>query len=265
MEDHPIHEYSYTPELIFHGKGSWFLGVELEIDEGGTNSAKAREILAAANRDEENLYIKTDGSLDHGLELVTHPMTLEYQLHEMPWAQVLTRAIELDYLSHQAGTCGLHVHVSRLTFGITFEQQEASIARLLYFVEKFWAELLRFSRRTENQVRRWAARYGMKLSPQAVLDNAKNSCTGRYAAVNLINTETVEIRIFRGTLKLNTLIATLQMVGHLCDVAIFMSDEELQAMSWIDFVESIREPELIQYLKERYLYINDKVNVEEEV
>ena len=95
-------------------------------------------------------------------------------------------------------------HISRAAFGETEQEQELSIARLLYFVEKFWTELLRFSRRTERQINRWAARYGMKLSPKAVMESAKDSRAGRYTAVNLTNEETVEIRIFRGTLKYNT-------------------------------------------------------------
>ena len=200
--DEAIHEYSYTPDLVFHGKGLRHFGVELEIDNGGTVSNHAKRLLEIANRDAENLYIKTDGSLDEGLELVTHPMTLEYQLNEMPWAEILRKAQNMGYLSHAAGTCGLHVHISRLAFGCTYEQQEAAIARLLYFVEKFWAELLRFSRRTQSQMNRWAARYGIRLTPSEQMNHAKNSCAGRYTAVNLTNADTVEIRMFRGTLKL---------------------------------------------------------------
>ena len=259
-----IHEYSYTPDLVFHGKGLRHFGVELEIDGGGTNRYNAEKMLNIANADAENLYIKTDGSLDDGLELVTHPMTLEYHLNEMPWAAVLRKAQELNYLSHAAGTCGLHVHISRLAFGCTYEQQEASIARLLYFVEKFWAELLRFSRRTQSQMNRWAARYGMKLTPTDQMCHAKNSCAGRYTAVNLTNSDTVEIRMFRGTLKLNTLKATLQMVNHLCEVAVSLSDSEVQDMSWFDFLDTVHEPELIQYLKERRLYVNEPVTVNNE-
>ena len=148
----------YTPDLVFHGKGLRHFGVELEIDDGGTVNSNAQKLLDIANKDAENLYIKTDGSLDEGLKLVTHPMTLEYHLNEMPWAEVLHKAQSMGYLSHAAGTCGLHVHISRLAFGCTYEQQEAAIARLLYFVEKLWAELLRFSRRTQSQMNRWAAR-----------------------------------------------------------------------------------------------------------
>ena len=261
-----IHEYNYMPELVFHGKGLRHFGVELEIDQGGTDPDHARQLLEIANENSENLYIKTDGSLNEGLELVTHPMTLEYHLKEMPWEAILRKAQSLGYLSHAARTCGLHVHISRKTFGITYEQQEASIARLLYFVEKFWAELLRFSRRTQGQMNRWAARYGIRLTPTEQMDHAKNSCAGRYTAVNLTNGDTVEIRMFRGTLKLNTLKATLQLIHHLCDVAVFMSDSDVQDMSWFDFLDTIHEPELIQYLKERRLYVNEPVmvNTEEE-
>ena len=259
-----IHDYNYTPDLVFHGKGLRHFGVELEIDEGGTVNSNAQKLLDIANANAENLYIKTDGSLDEGLELVTHPMTLEYHLNEMPWEQVLCKAQRMGYLSHAASTCGLHVHISRLAFGCTYEQQEAAIARLLYFVEKFWAELLRFSRRTQSQMNRWAARYGIRLTPSEQMSHAKNSCAGRYTAVNLTNSDTVEIRMFRGTLKLNTLKATLQMVNHLVEVAVSLSDYQVQDMSWFDFLDEIKEPELIQYLKERRLYVNEPVTASEE-
>ena len=65
--------------------------------------------------------------------------------------------------------------------------------------------------------------------------------------------------MFRGTLKLNTLKATLQMVNHLVEVAVAMSDTAVQDMSWFDFLDDITEPELIQYLKERRLYVNEPV------
>lgn len=252
------------PDLVFHGKGLRHFGVALEIDNGGTDRYNAEKLLNIANADAENLYIKTDSSLDEGLELVTHPMTLEYHLNAMPWAEILHKAQSIDYLSHAAGTCGLHVHISRLAFGCTYEQQEAAIARLLYFVEKFWAELLRFSRRTQSQMNRWAARHGMKLTPTDQMCHAKNLCAGRYTAVNLTKSDTVEIRMFRITLKLNTLKATLQMVNHLVEVAVAMSDTAVQELSWFDFLDDINEPELIQYLKERRLYVNEPVSANEE-
>lgn len=260
-----IHDYYYKPEPIFYGEGKRYFGVELEIDDAGESNSNAEKILRIANQDHEQVYIKHDGSLNEGMEIVTHPMTLDYHLHQMPWAAILNKAKELGYLSHQAGTCGLHVHVNRTAFGETEEEQEEVIGRILYFFEKHWEELLKFSRRTQKQLHHWAERYGLKEHPKQVLDIAKGS-QERYMCVNLTNYHTVEFRMFRGTLKLNTLIATLQLLDRICDVAINLSDDELKDLSWTTFVAGCAHlPELVQYLKERRIYINEPVTAEAEV
>ena len=71
--------------------------------------------------------------------------------------------------------------------------------------------------------------------------------------------------MFRGTLKYNTIIATLQLVNRVCEVAYSLSDDEMRAMSWTTFVTGCREPELIQYLKERRIYVNEPITYEEEM
>lgn len=242
------------------------MGVELEIDDGGESSSNAKELLSIANRSYEHIYCKHDGSLEEGFEIVTHPMTLDYHREGMTWADILHKAVAMGYKSHQAGTCGLHVHVNRNAFGSTEDEQEACIARILYFFEKHWEELLKFSRRTQRQLDRWAARYGYKEQPREILEHAKKGYHGgRYTCVNLQNDSTIEFRMFRGTLKLNTLIATLQLVDRICEVAICLSDEEVKNMSWSTFVSGCQAPELVQYLKERRIYVNDVVAAEEEI
>ena len=261
-----IHDYYYKPDPIFLGDGTRFFGVELEIDEAGESNSNARKLLEIANDGQERIYCKHDGSLEDGFEIVTHPMTLGYHTKEMPWEAVLNQARELGYSSHLARTCGLHIHVNRTAFGATEREQDACIARILYFFEKHWEELLKFSRRTQRQLERWAARYGFADSPQGVLERAKKGAHGgRYTAVNLTNCDTIEFRMFRGTLKLNTLIATLQLVERICNVAFFMTDEDLKAMPWTAFAAGCTQPELVQYLKERRLYVNDPVETTEEV
>ena len=173
----------------------------------------------------------------------------------------------MGYRSHQAGTCGLSLERGSQT-------RESELSSLIYgfvgsgsyFFEKHWEELLKFSRRTPRQLEHWAARYGYKEHPKDILDQAKKGTNGsRYTCVNLRNDSTIEFRIFRGTLKYNTLIATLQLVDQICNVAIFLSDEELKAMSWTTFVSGCQAPELVQYLKERRLYVNEPVAGEEEL
>lgn len=93
----------------------------------------------------------------------------------------------MGYLSHQAGTCGLHVHVSRKAFGDTYDAQDSAIARVLFFVECHWRELLRFSRRTQRQMDQWAARYGYRDQPHEMLEHIKKGSGSRYTCVNLTN------------------------------------------------------------------------------
>lgn len=61
---------------------------------------------------------------------------------------------------------------------------------------------------------------GEKLFPE-VLNHATKKQFERYTCVNLTNRSTIEFRMFRGTLKRNTFIATLQMVDPICGVAFF--------------------------------------------
>jgi hypothetical protein len=80
-----------------------------------------------------------------------------------------------------------------------------------------------------------------------------------------MNYSTIEFRLFRGTLKYSTFIAALELVNEICDVALNYTEEEIEKISWSDFVSTIEVPELISYLKERRLYINDEANTEEDI
>lgn len=259
-----IHDYGYKPEPVFYGDSKRYFGIELEIDGAGKDSDNADELLAIANRGKEHIYIKGDGSLDDGMELVTHPMSLDYHKNYQ-WEEILKKAISQGYRSHQTSTCGLHIHVNRSSLGETHDEQEDVISRILFFVEMHWAELLKYSRRSEYSMNRWAARYGYEKSGREILDKAKKGNNGRYAAVNLMNWATIEFRLFRGSLKYNTLIAAIELVNEICDLAIHLTDEGIAKMSWSEFVETIEAPELIQYLKERRLYINENIETTEDM
>ena len=141
LQEDSIKSYNYKPEPIFYGSGVLFMGVELEIDNGGEDSDNAGELLMLANRNSEHIYCKHDGSISNGFEIVSHPMTLEYHTNNMNWLDIFESAVSMEYRSHQTSTCGLHVHVNRSALGETAEQQEDVISRIVYFVENHWNEL----------------------------------------------------------------------------------------------------------------------------
>lgn len=265
----PIKPYNYKPDPIFFGTDSGlFLGGELEIDGGGECNDNAEQILDVANPDEERLYCKHDGSLCDDFELVSHPMTLEYHRTKMNWREVFEEAISLDYRSHNTDTCGLHVHVNRDYFGELPSEQEACVGRVIFFVEKHWDDLVLFSRRKSANLNRWAARYAT-ISPTAkeTYQKAKDSRAGRYVAVNLTNYKTVEFQFFRGTLRYETFIASLQLVTLICELARSCTDRDFEEISWRDLVLKVdreRMPELIAYLKNRQLYVNEPSDTAEQ-
>ena len=264
-----IKSYNYKPEPIFYGSGNLFMGVELEIDCGGESNENAKSLLDIANADGERIYCKHDGSLNDGFEIVSHPMTLDYHLHEMKWLEIMEEALSLDYLSHNTSTCGLHVHVNRDAFGVIEEAQEDAIGRIIFFVEKHWNELVKFSRRTPANLNRWAARYAtISGTAKETYEKAKQKYTGRYVAVNLENYTTIEFRMFRGTLRYKTFAATLQLVDEICQLASKLTDTELESLSWSEFVCGINKeekPELIEYLKSKRLYVNENETESEEM
>ena len=55
--DEIIHDYYYKPEPIFYGDGPRYLGVELELDDGGENEFCASKLLDIANAQKAGMYI----------------------------------------------------------------------------------------------------------------------------------------------------------------------------------------------------------------
>ena len=53
-------------------------------------------------------------------------------------------------------------------------------------------------------------------------------------------------------------------MNEIIDTAIHNTDDSLAKLSWLEFVSNVREPELIQYLKERKLYVNADINEQKE-
>ena len=247
-----INDYYYKPSPIFHGVGPRYLGVELEVDGEGEDLDNAQEVIDILG--EKHVYCKHDGSLNNGFEIVSHPATLEYHQNNINWEDALEKLKDMGYLSHDAKTCGIHVHMSRNGFGDTEEEQDKGIAQVLYFFERHWDKIVKFSRRTRQQLDDWAARY---LSdepdyPDNVLEYAKND-SSRYRCVNLLNTDTVEVRVFRGSLIYETFIATLQFCQLMYEVS-DMSLQDVMDLTWNQFKEmGSKYAEFSNYIKKRKL------------
>ena len=260
-DEDTIHNYSFKPEPIFHGFGPFFMGVELEIDKGDS-VCKCASALKTLSEEEDQFYLKSDGSLDSGIEIVTHPCSLEYHENYFPWEEVVKTAKEYGFKSHDAKTCGLHIHVNRNSLGADSFEKEATIAKIILLVDRFWNQMVKFSRRGEYEMNRWAKKPDADIQETDTLDDivdkVKNSSDSRYYAVNLENWNTIEFRMYRGTLHLSTIMATLQFTKALCFYAKNTGLEECMKVSWTDLatalVSATTGTELLSYFQTKGLY-----------
>jgi hypothetical protein len=181
-----VHDYDYKPRPVFHGTGPLFLGPEIELE---TPSARSDECVQVAQSYLGDLgYLKADGSLCNGFEIVTHPMSYAWAMANFPW-QMLTE------LSRRGATVtdntGLHVHVSRAAFASTCHTY-----RWMKFIYRNQRQVETLARRSAPE---WAA--FTTDDRRAVKEYAKGACSARYRAINTGNRDTFELRIFASSLN----------------------------------------------------------------
>lgn len=264
-----IKHYNYVPEKFnFHHTEldynetcvNLYMGVELEIDNGGESDDNAKFIQEYLG--EDNCYIMHDGSLAKGLEITTHPCSLNYH-KSLPYEGLFKELSNKDYKSHETKTCGLHVHVNRNFFGEDATLQDLCITKVLYLLEKHWDNIKVIARRDSS---RFAERFFMKDNESlfTLLAKAKGEyghmySNAKYQIVNLLHKDTVEFRLFKGTLKYETFIATLEFVRNLVYLCKNKPLEQIQMTSFEEIITGLDTEYLVTYLEERGLTLSDKV------
>ena len=233
-----------------------YLGVELEVDKGENRNYVSKTLYESF----EDIYMKYDGSLSaSGFEIVSNPATLDYHMSELGWDKIMDICKLNDYRSHDTSTCGLHVHLSRAFLGDDETEQDLNIAKLIILFDRWWEKyIIPFSRRDIYSIERWADKPSVDCvntdSESQVIDKVKYyKAGGRYKAINLSNENTIEFRLFRGTLNFNTFIASLQFVVTVTSFAKSVKLKDIFTTSWDDVFSCTEYPQLKEYLKQRNL------------
>ena len=237
-----FHETDAEPTYNGHVR---YFGIELEVDDGN-RSAAVEDVFYTLNgshapQDDCYAHFEEDGSLNNdGFEIITQPMSRGYLETFRPRIEeavkILSRA---KFRSHDAQMCGLHIHVSRDT--LTPE----TINNMIYAISLFWYTCVRISRRTPQQLARYARSYAYKNenepndTPDKVIARVKDAMNAnrydRYFALNTTNSDTVELRICRGTLNVDTIYASLDFFAALIKFAETYSETDMIKMSVDNF------------------------------
>lgn len=189
-----------------------FMGVELEVEpssevvketiRGNKNPLlnEAHKFLSFLKSEylDNMFYLKYDSSIN-GFEIVTHPFSLKYSHKYLKWEKILKWLVKNNFTSYLNERCGLHVHLNKAHFN------KLDLIKLRTFFSVNSVPLFAFSKRSEKM---------MEFAKYEVFNLSTFRTElqiGRHWALN-INTDknTVEIRIFRGTLSYERFIASLQ-------------------------------------------------------
>ena len=209
------------------------LGFELETQYVGEDSFPSevpRQLLSAVNSSEESdIYLKEDGSVYNGFEIVSHPGELDYFMNHFRWAGIEQLARK-DFQAWKRLCCGLHVHVAKSAFADT-----AHKFKFIAFVYKNRTEMVQLSGREShdyasydlkrflNSHRDWVDDNGKLVRATNLVKMAKGEDVNqaRGVAVNIQPEKTIELRLFRPSLKTETVKVALQF----CDALFHYSEQ----------------------------------------
>lgn len=203
-----IHPYNFKPKPKFQGEGKKFIGIELEYHHCGESDSRADRIISSLA---EVIYAKHDGSLNDGMEFVTHPCTPKVHLLGIDWGGFMTRLKDCGGQASEGS--GIHMHVNR-----NFFKNELCIARMIRFIENHHDTILYMSNRDSND-RNWCEKYRYTVKELRSIFHVAQESNAKYRALNLCPRHTIEFRMFRSTTDVPTLYAYIQFIDVLTSVA----------------------------------------------
>jgi hypothetical protein len=209
------------------------IGFELEVE--NTQRNHDNNDLARFVKNTYPVICSRDGSIDYGFEIVSHPLSYNYIVENQDKLKyMLEQLSNKGCESHNPGTCGLHFHV-------THPHDDDIIDRIILIMETYKQELITFSRRTSGQIESWCkflsdvTQDGDCKSLYFIKKNKETS--SRYMALNLTNYNTIEFRLFRGTLNFDTFMASVELVNNIVTLCSNL-DIPVEEITWDRLTET---------------------------
>lgn len=264
-----IHDYSFKPDPIFgyvdsdlavydyhtsqlpitfRSQGIPFMGFELEVEAGNADyGAGIDAVQEHLGGDENYVYLKSDGSLDRGFEIVSHPATLaSHKTRNLP--EALKALSDLGFRSWRTNTCGIHIHVARAGFA-----NPSHVWKFTHFIVDNKDAMIKLAGRNSE---RWANFNLESYRNGGIKNRAKGAqYYNRYEAINFGNTRTLELRFFRGSLKAERLLSALELTEGAVQYTRNLSVQDVLngGLDFAQFVTWLREradiyPNLLSYV-----------------
>lgn len=254
-----VRDYSHKPNPKFfrntsngvrgflnsHMHKNKYLGLEIETSTK-TQFKKDFNRIASDVQESSELngkalfYAKYDGSLGSGgVEFVSHPITPN-AINNIDWDDVLG-GFRNQLQSFKDDNCGIHIHMSR-----NFMSSLTMVKFMtMIYKNKSFTELI-----AERDTSQWAKirqRHLREFMIQELESDGfsdtytkfvKAQFGNRYSAINFRNTQTIELRIFKGNLKPTKFLKNIEFVLSLKEFCEVSSINDIKVAQYIGFVKS---------------------------
>jgi hypothetical protein len=223
------------------------MGFELEVEmPQNPRGDEADRVIQYLHKNEickEMLYYKSDGSLSHGIEVITHPFVFEWMKEHKEVIKHINGLANLGCASYHTRTCGFHVHMSKEAFT---NAQLFKFMKLIYENQEFTKKI---SQRTSiERMSSYASLTAGNLINRAKHKN--NPREERRGAVNLAPAHTVEVRIFQGNLNQSRIWKNLEFCHALWAFCNEVTFKEVTVPVFTKFIQAhkIKYKNLVRFL-----------------
>lgn len=218
-ENEHIREYHSSSECLGHIPSKYdsrkprvLLGLELEMEikDNFDRDERAGELLENVGEFDHHTYAlcENDGSLDHGFEMVTAYTGLDVHAEQLKYFEKGLRGA----ISHDSDNCGLHVHICKADMTtlhgakmILFINDQANHKLIKAIARRDSSEYAKIKNKADDK-------YWLKdaMGCDTKRSQLRSLNADRYEALNFKNTNTVEFRLFKGSLVYSTIMSCLE-------------------------------------------------------
>jgi len=218
---HEYHDSKHRPAWIFYGDPKEIhYGVELEVNTRDHTAKTTLELLGGIHK--EHAFLERDSTLHSGgYEIITHPHTLAE--HRKLWKEFLKNPPP-ETTSFRTGECGMHVHIERKRLS------RLQIQKMLVFINAPENETF-ITGIAQRESGTWCQREPKKLT---------HTSEDHHDALYLGNNTTVEMRIFRGTMRPDRFWKNLEFVDAVVQWTRDISYRDLTYQNFVSYVRQLR-------------------------
>ena len=237
------------------------LELEIEVDDNYDKDTRAKVLLDGMSdyKDEDGIrhtycLMEEDGSLDNGFEMVTAYTGLDVHKAQLQYFKQKTKGLT----SHDTSTCGLHVHVCKSSMTtlhaakmVLFINDPENIGLVKAIARRSDASYSKIKNKKEDKHWLRDSVHSSKDKDEQI----RRLNADRYEALNFKNDRTIEFRLFKGTLKYETMIACLEFSFACWHFTASASASELTTSKFLEFIcmpEHRKDTRFLRaYLKEK--------------